>query len=170
MVLSTADRQRIALEEVRQHRPPGEHSVITLEFRHPGFPQGEAPRVVHDNADLTARLETGQVATFIGTRFSAIGPATGENRWPKIELGVDIIGGELERHLDAALATDDPVEVVFREYLRSWAMDGPSRVIAGLELDNTTTGDITVRGTAGYFGFDTRFGRIYDPSIYPSLG
>lgn len=170
MAVTREERRRLALAELHQHRPTGEQAVITLEFRHPSFPAAEIPRVVHDNADLEARLETGEFVTFLAAAFHAVGPAAGENRWPKIEVSVDGVSGQLEPYLELALSAQEPVEVILREYVRSWAGDGPARVIRGLELDRTTVGDLRVSGTAGYFGFDKRYGRIYDPRLYPGLG
>lgn len=170
MALSAAERRRLALAEVQQHRPAGERAVITLEFRHPAFPENEVPRVVNDNEDLDARLETGEVTLFLAGAFGATGPAAGEGYWPKIELAVDGVSTKLEPYLELALSAQEPVEVILREYLRSQAMDGPARVVSGLELDRSTTGDLRITGTAGYFGFDRRFGRIYDPRLYPGLG
>ena len=170
MALSPQERRRLALAEVQQHRPVGEIELIALEFRHPAFPEDEIPRVVHDNADLEARLETGETVLFLAAAFSAIGPASGDNRWPKIELSVDGVSSQLEPWLDQALASTAPIEVILREYVRSWAMDGPSRVIRGLELDRTTVGDLRITGTAGYFGFEKRYGKTYDPARYPALG
>jgi hypothetical protein len=170
MVLTPEQRRELALAEVRQHRPAGQQEVVTLEFRHPSFPVDEIPRVVNDNEDLAARLEDGSTALFVFAAFNAVGPAAGENRWPEIELSVDGIAAELEPHLERALDDDAPVQVILREYVRAFAMEGPARVISGLELDRTVVGDLTVRGTAGRYGFDRRFGRIYDPRKYPGLG
>jgi hypothetical protein len=170
MALTREERLRLVQAEVQQHRPAGEQEVIALEFRHPAFPADEIPRVVHDNAELEARLETGETVIFLAAAFSAIGPAAGENRWPKIELSVDGVSAKLEPWLNLALGSPAPIEVIFREYIRSWAMDGPARVIRGLELDRTTVGDLRVTGTAGYFGFEKRYGKTYDPARYPGLG
>lgn len=170
MAMTAETRRRLALAEVQQHRPAGEQAVIALEFRHPSFPAAEIPRVVHDNAELEARLETGETVLFLAAAFTAIGPAAGENRWPKIDMSIDGVSAKLEPWLDLALGSTAPIEVVLREYVRSWAMDGPSRVIRGLELDRTTVGDLRVSGTAGYFGFEKRYGKTYDPARYPGLG
>lgn len=170
MALTPTERRRLAQAEIHQHRPAGEQALVALEFRHPSFPEAEMPRVVHDNDDLEARLETGETVVFLAAAFTAIGPAAGENRWPKIELSVDGVAAKLEPWLDRALGSTAPIEVIVREYVRSWALDGPSRVIRGLELDRTTVGDLRVSGTAGYFGFEKRYGKTYDPRRYPGLG
>lgn len=166
--MSRVDQRRVrALAELHQHRPSGLQSVVTLEFAHPAF---TAPaRVVADNADLDAILETGEQVTFIAVAFRAIGPASGDGRWPEIEITVDNAAQVLEPHLEAALGQDAPIEVTAREYIRQFALEGPGRVISGLQLDRTVAGDFEVRGTAGFYGLDKRFGTTYDPSRYPYL-
>lgn len=156
-----------ALAELHQHHPSGLQCVLTLEFSHPAF---DVPaRVVADNADLDALLETGEAVTFQAVAFTAIGPGSGEGRWPEIEIAIDNAARLLEPHLEAALGQDTPISITFREYIRQLAHDGPGRVISGFELDRTVAGDFRVTGTAGFHGLDKRFGTIYDPARYPSL-
>ena len=75
----------------------------------------------------------------------------------------------IEPWLDKALVTDAPITVTFREYVRERAMDGPGRVIAGMELDRTRAGDLTISGTAGFYGLDQKFGMTYDPTEFPGV-
>lgn len=168
MALTPEDRRRLALAEVYQHRPGGEQVVLTLEFNHPSF---DVPaRVVADNQPLQARLETGELVRFEDVTFTAVGPGVGDGRWPEIELSLNVVGGDLEDMLDRSVRTTDPVSIIAREYLRSLALEGPSRVIFDLELDRTRTTDLTITGTAGFFGLDRTFGYTYDPARYPGLG
>lgn len=167
MVLSSEDRRNRAIAEVHAHRPEGQQVVTTIEFDHPGM--DEPARVVADNDDLEAALESGEIVTFKAVAFRHAGPAQGDSRWPEIELTIDGAAGILEPHLEAALGLDAPIMVTVRDYLRQSALDGPGRVIAGLELDNTKSGDLSVTGTAGFYGLDRKFGTTYDPSTYPGL-
>lgn len=167
MALSGEERRRLALAEVHNHRPGGEVVLMTLQFEHPEF--DEPALVVNDNADLDARLETGELVTFRHTTFRKIGPAQGDGRWPEIELSVNVIGSDLEEMLDRSLGSRAPVRITFRDYVRSIALEGPAQVLRGLELDVTTTGDFTVTGRAGFFGLNRRFGYVYDPALYPGL-
>lgn len=169
MAVTREERRRLAMAEARQHHPTGEQVVITLEIRHPSFPVDEIPRVVRDNADLVALTETGERVRFIAAAFEITGPAQGESRWPRIDLAVEGVTSQLEKHLDGAIDDTNPIEIIFREYVRSQALDGPSNVLKGLELDRTTAGDLMVRGTAGFFGFDRRYGKTYDPRRFPSV-
>lgn len=163
----TAARQEKALAELHQHRPSGLQSVLTLTFAHPAF--DDPVRVVADNSELQAALENGKVVTFEPVAFRAVGPGTGEGRWPEIDIALDNASSVLERHLDAAIDVGAPVSVTFREYIRQFAHEGPGRIVRGLELDRTVCGDFSVRGTAGFYGLDRRFGLTYDPSDYPTL-
>lgn len=167
MALTQEERLRLSLAEVRQHRPSGEQVILTLELNHPAF--DEPARVAADNEDLEALLETGEVVTFTSAYFTATGPAVGESRWPEIALSIDVIASVLEEHLDASLASAAPVTITAREFVRSIALEGPSRVIRNLELDRTTATDLTIDGTAGFFNLDRRFGYTYDPTSYPGL-
>jgi hypothetical protein len=167
MALTPESRRQRALEEVRAHRPAGLQEVTTLEFGHPAF---DAPaRVVADNADLLARLETGEVVTFLAVAFTHAGPSLGDGRWPQIELGIDNAASILEPHLEAALATAAPVTLTVRVYVRQFALEGPGRIIRGLELDRTRASDLRISAVAGFFGLDRKFGTTYDPSRYPGL-
>lgn len=168
MALTAEERRALALAEVYQHRPGGEQVLLTLEFNHPSF---DVPaRVVADNTPLEARLETGEVVQFEDVTFSAVGPGVGDGRWPEIELALNVVGGDLEALLERSLRTPEPVSMIAREYVRSLAFEGPSRVIFDLELDRTRTTDLSITGTAGFFGLDRTFGYTYDPTRYPGLG
>ncbi len=167
MAMSAAERRAHALREVHHARPTGLQAVVTLELSHPAM--DEPARVVADNMDLEAALETGETVTFKAMAFQSIGPAQSESRWPEIALSLDGVADIIEPYLDQSLLTDHPVTVTFREYLRERAHEGPGQIISGLELDNSTSNDFTVTGTAGYYGLDRKFGRYYDPSVYPGV-
>lgn len=166
-VMSDEERRELALAEVRAARPVGQQSVLTIELSHPSL--DEPAYIIQDNADLDARLETGEAVTFRAVSFQLTPPAQSGSRWPEIDLRVDGASGILEPQLDAALAQDEPIMVTFREFVRDDALDGPARVISGLELEKTTAGDLEISGTAGFYGLDRRFGKIYDPAEYPGV-
>lgn len=167
MALTPFERRRRALEEVRASRPTGLSVVTTLELTHPAF--DEPARVVNDNADLEATIETGETVTFRAVAFGHVGPAQTDGRWPEIQLSIDGAARLLEPYLDAALGSDVPIRLTFREYVRQRATEGPGRVIDGLELDQTRSGEMVVTGNAGFYGLDRKFGITYDPSVYPGL-
>lgn len=168
MAISPQSRRLQALQEVHNHRPEGHHAVMTIEANHSAF--DEPLRIVADNEDLTALLETGEEVVFQAVAFRHIGPAQSEGRWPEIELTMDGAADIIEPYLDQATEIDEPVVVTVREYVRAYAMEGPGRVIEGLELDKSTSGDLQVTGTAGFYGLDKRFGTVYDPIKYPGIG
>lgn len=167
MPLTAEARRQRALDEVEAHRPTGRQAVATLEIAHPSLAQ--PVRVVADNADLVARLEDDQVVTFTALAFQAAPPAQLESRWPEIELRLDAAANLIEPHLEATLASDAPVTLVFREFVREIADEGPSRVIAGLELDRSQAGDLVITGVAGFYGLDRKFGTTYEPDRYPGI-
>jgi len=140
---------------------------VTLQLDHPGLP--EPVRVVADDRDLDARTEDDALVTFTALAFRAAPPPRIENRWPEIQLRLDAAAGSVEPWLVATLGSDAPVAVIFREYVREIATEGPSRVIGGLELDRTETGDLVVTGVAGFYGLDRQFGKVFDPNDYPGI-
>lgn len=168
MALTNEERQKKALEEVQHLRPSGVQTVTTLQLDHPSF--DEPARVVADNENLTATIEDGTEVLFKAVAFRGVGPAQSENKWPEIEMSIDGATGVLEPYLDQSLESDEPIIVTFREYVRDRAMDGPGRVTGGLELDRTSADDLTISGTAGFYGLDVKFGKTYDPSDFPGVG
>lgn len=173
MSLTNAERRALALQEVHASNPRGRHIVATLELRHPTLT--EPVRVVADNDDLTAKLEetapvdAGETVTFSAMAFQATPPERADGRWPEMELALDGAALAMEPHLEAAMLSDDPVDIVWREYIREDAAEGPGRVILGLELDSTRSGDAAVTGTAGVYGLDRRFGQTFTLEEYPGL-
>lgn len=173
MTLTPSERRERALREVEARRPAGLQSVTTLELRHPSLP--EPVRLVADNAPLDARLEAdapveaGQVVTFLDLAFQAAPPEQAEGRFPEIELRLDGAAHLIEPHLEAVLEDDTPIELIWREYIREDALEGPGRVYRGFELDSTRASDLTVSGRAGVYGLDRRFGKTYDLEEYPGL-
>lgn len=173
MTLTVQERRELALREVEARRPGGLQTVITLELRHPSL--SEPVRVVADNDPLEARLEedapvnAGEIVTFQDLAFQAAPPERADGRFPEIDLRLDGAAGIIEPHLEAAMETDTPIDLVWREYIREEAEDGPGRVYRGFEIDSTSATDLTVTGKAGIYGLDRRFGKTYDLEEYPGL-
>lgn len=173
MTLTAAARRRLALQEVHAAGPQGLQAVMTLELHHPSLT--ETVRVVADHSDLEARLEDdaprdpGAIVTFTALAFQAAPPERADGRWPEIALRLDGAAALMEPHLEAALLSDAPITLIWREYIRQTAEDGPGRVIRGFELDTTASGDAAVTASAGVYGLDGRFGLTYDAGEYPGL-
>ncbi len=116
-----------AIKEAYASAPSDVVILHTLELRHPAFIDDEsnqmAVRVVRDNVDLTARLEAtaplnaSEMVTFTAMGFDLELPSIDTAPVPEITITLDNVSRELVKHLDAAVATQDKIEVTYRPYL-----------------------------------------------------
>lgn len=167
MSLNPAARRALALAEALHGRPAGLQPLATLELTHPDLP--EPARVVCDEEDLEARLETGEVATFLALSFEIAPPASGASVWPELDIALDGASTVVEPWLEEALQSDAPIRVVFREFLREEAMEGPARIVSGFEISLSEAGDLRVTARATLSGFDRAFGKTYNSEEHPGL-
>jgi len=123
-----------AIREAYAVAPSDVVILHTLEVRHPAFIDDDgyttAIRVVRDHADLTARLEAGApldggaMVNFIALAFDLSMPPIDTAPVPEIAVTLDNVSREIVRHLDAAVATQDKIEITYRPYL-STDLEGP---------------------------------------------
>lgn len=123
-----------AIKEAYAAAPSDVVILHTLELRHPAFKDDEgqptAIRVVRDHVDLTARLELtapldgGAMVTFVALAFDLSLPPIDTAPVPEITVTLDNVSREIVRHLDAAVATQDRIEMTYRPYL-STDKEGP---------------------------------------------
>jgi len=123
-----------AIKEAYASAPSTQVILHTLELRHPAFVDGAgnptAIRVVRDYVDLVARLESsapldgGVMVTFVAMAFDLSLPPIDTAPVPEITVTLDNVSREIVRHLDAAVATQDKIEVTYRPYL-STDLEGP---------------------------------------------
>ena len=123
-----------AIKEAYAAAPSDVVILHTLELRHPAFVDDDgnvtAIRVVRDHADLTARLEPGApldggvMVTFVALAFDLSLPTIDTAPVPEITVTLDNVSREIVWHLDAAVATQDKIEITYRPYL-SADLEGP---------------------------------------------
>jgi len=123
-----------SIKEAYASAPSDVVILHTLELRHPAFvdelSNPIAVRVVRDNQDLTARLEAtaplnaGEMVTFTAMGFNLELPSIDTSPVPEISITLDNISRELVKHLDAAVQTQDKIEITYRPYL-STDLEGP---------------------------------------------
>lgn len=116
-----------AIKEAYASAPSDVIILHTLELRHPAFVDDEsnqmAVRVVRDNVDLTARLEAtaplnaSEMVTFTAMGFDLELPSINTAPVPEITITLDNVSRELVKHLDAAVATQNKIEITYRPYL-----------------------------------------------------
>ena len=123
-----------AIKEAYASAPSDIVILHTLELRHPSFLDDNgnliAVRVVRDNKDLTARLEptaplnANEMVTFTAMGFDLELPPIDTSPVPEISITLDNVSRELVKHLDAAVQTQDKIEITYRPYL-SDDLEGP---------------------------------------------
>ncbi|KAF1005479.1 MAG: hypothetical protein GAK28_03231 [Luteibacter sp.] len=116
-----------ALKEAYASNPVGDVVMETLEFLHPSFVDEngnpDSLRLVNDGADLYATLEAsaphlpGQTVRFMAFAFTAKPPGFESGQTPNLVITVDNVGRELTAQLEAATASQVPVQVIYRIYL-----------------------------------------------------
>lgn len=123
-----------ALREAYASAPSDVVILHTLELRHPSFidddGQSIAIRVVRDNQELTARLESsapldgGAMVEFIAMGFDLELPPVDTAPVPEISITLDNVSREIVTHLDRAAESQDKIEITYRPYL-SDDFEGP---------------------------------------------
>jgi len=123
-----------ALREAYASAPSDVVILHTLELRHPSFVDDDgdniAIRVVRDNSNLNAALEAtaplnaGEIVEFIAMGFDLELPAVNTAPVPEISITLDNVSREIVTHLDAAVETQDKIEITYRPYL-SDDLQGP---------------------------------------------
>lgn len=123
-----------AIKEAYASAPSDVVILHTLEIRHPSFTDSAgnniAVRVVRDNKDLTAKLEDtaplngGENVLFTAMGFDLELPPIDTSPVPEITITLDNVSRELVRHLDAAVQTQEKIEITYRPYL-SDDLSGP---------------------------------------------
>ena len=147
----------------------------TLEIWHPDF---SAPiRVVRDNVALDARLEVGaprdggDVVTFTAYAFDLVPPDQGTESVPQATLEIDNVSGDILAQLRAALRGQDPVTVIWREFLSDDLDGGPARDPVEMTLLSVGVTATRIRATVGFPDLLNRKfpGREYDTEDFPGL-
>lgn len=75
--------------------------------------------LVRDRIDHEFTLETSEVKTFVATGFRFSLPAAGDNGLQDLSIAVDNVDQRPSDFIKAALASNDPVQVIYRPYLSS---------------------------------------------------
>lgn len=107
-----------AIKEAYASAPSDVVVLHTLEIRHPDFTIPVF--IVRDFENLVANLETGVPATFQALNFDFVLPdQTDKSSVPEIQVSIDNVSRELVPQLDLAVASLQPIEILYRPYLSS---------------------------------------------------
>lgn len=123
--------------------------LATYALLHPAWE--EPIYVVNDFQDFEARLETGQMVTFVGCPVDVVPPEESElGKAPTISVRIDGVSGHIKRQLDLAVGTLDRITLVERIY----ASDDPSAPAVMpplvLTLRSVLVGETVVTAEAGF--------------------
>ncbi|EPX84564.1 hypothetical protein ruthe_02109 [Rubellimicrobium thermophilum DSM 16684] len=164
-----------ALAEAYASVPDGVVVLDTLEIWHPAFTT--ALRIVADGSALAARLEAdaprdpGALVTFIPLAFRLRPPEISPEAPGVLEAEIDTAGREIVAEIDRAVATLDPIEIVWRRFVADRADDGPDYVVGGLTLRSVSATPFRLVAQAGWVDLvNERFPRlVYDRERFPTL-
>ena len=143
-----------AMAEAYASVPAGAVVLDTLEIFHPAF--SSALRIVNDEMALQARLEAsaprqaGETVTFLSIAFRLHPPELTPDAVPVLEVEIDATDRLIVAEIDAAVATLDPVEIVWRRYLLDAADEGPGYVVGGLALISASATPGRMTAQAGW--------------------
>jgi hypothetical protein len=164
-----------ALAEAYATAPAGAVVLDTLEIWHPAFTS--ALRIVNDEVALQGRLEAGaprqagEIVTFLALAFKLRPPEITPDSVPVLEVEIDATDRMIVAEIDAAVATLDPVEVVWRRYLLEDAGTGPGYVVGGMVLISTSATPGRMVAQAGWPDLiNEAFPRLdYTRETFPTL-
>lgn len=170
-----------AIREAYASAPSDVVILHTLELRHPAFVDEagnpSAIRVVRDRVDLVARLEPnapidqGQDVRFVAMAFDLNLPAVDSMPVPAVEITLDNVSREVMGHLDAAVQSQQMIEVTYRPYLSNDLsgpqMDPPLTLVLSFVEANPLR--ITARARMVDIGNKAFPGRTYTAKEFPGL-
>jgi len=165
-----------ALREAYASAPVDEVIHHTIELWHPEFLQ--PIRAVRDRRALDARLEAsaprdaGAVVTFAAYPFDVLPPDQQFEALPEARIEIDNVGREVLAEIDRAVMDDRPVELIYRQFLSSTALDGPETdPPLVLELSRISATPLRITAVAGFpLLAELRFPALtYDLARFPGL-
>lgn len=153
--------------------------IHTVEFNHPAFVEASVQvpiRAVGDVVTFTGRIEAGapfdegEDVEFTPIAFDYDEPDQFEGRAQEARIRVDNIGREIAKYLDAAVAINTPVQVIYRRYLSH----DPTVIASGpfyLYLDEVLERSATIEGKLAAFRAELTkvFRQVYGLEDYPGL-
>jgi hypothetical protein len=178
-----------AIKEAYSHASVEDVILHTLELNHASFT--EPVRVVNDfgvlleastvyggldiyghtlTLESTAPVDPDTAVRFVGLYFNLELPAQSANRLPEIQITLDNVTREVSQYLDEAVESDDPITVIYREFL----LNSPTVVqfkLQGLNIHKVTSRANTVTMTAIFSDLTNKAfpNRFYRPDEFPGL-
>ena len=164
-----------ALREAYAAAPSDVVIYATIEIRHPAF---TSPiRVVRDGSDLIATLEdsapadAGQSVVFVRFAFNFTRPELSASGVPQVTLEIDNVDRGIVANLEAALTTQEPIAITYREYVSSDLSAPANDPPLHMTLISVTADPLKVTATAGFPDLvNRRFPTLeYQSDTFPGL-
>lgn len=162
---------KAAIQEAYASVPAAQVILETIELSHPSLPDGTL-YMVQAREDITATLETAESVTFKAVPFRFTLPASGRNGRQELRLSIDNIDRAVSDFVEAVMAYNSPVSVVYRPYLAddltAPQMDPPLR----LTLSEISMNLVEASGRASFADIlNRKFPyELYTRERFPSLG
>ncbi len=165
-----------AIKEAYATAPADEVIYHTLELWHPAF--SEPIRVVRDNQSIDAKLEAtaprnaGAIVPFVAYAFDVVPPDQISTGLPQCVIEIDNVSRDIVAQIDAAVAGDGEITVIYREYLASGLAAGPENLPPlTMTVTQISASPTRVRAVAGFANMmDRRFPALdYDLETFPGL-
>lgn len=180
-----------AIQEALASAPLNEIVLCTLELSHSSFlnEQGEIEpiRVVRDDGVLLqegdpdiygfelklendAGTNPGEYVKFVACMFDFELPAQQEGSLPTVEIKIDNVTRLVSKYLDAAVELNEPVIVVYREYLNT-DLATPQFILGGMSITSVKSTVFGVTATASFADLVNRNfpGKVYSPKEFRGL-
>lgn len=180
-----------ALQEAYASAPVDEVILHTIELRHSSFinEHGEVQpiRLVSDYGELitegdpdiygfrlkledNAPVNSGEEVIFQAVMFDFTLPDQLEGTLPTVEIKIDNVSREVSQYLDDAVDLDEPIELVYREYLASDKTE-PQFILDGMTIQIVKTTVFSISATASFADLINRNfpGKIYRPQEFRGL-
>jgi hypothetical protein len=146
----------------------------TLELDHPTFPaplrfvNGVPIKDLYETVNLPV-VPGGPAVPFTVVPFSFTRPSFDEGGASKAKLRVDNVSRALQEPLDEAVASDQPLTVIYRNY--STNDDDNPEVISGLRMSNVALSALSAEGELSYEEIEMKAfpGETYSFDQYPGI-
>jgi hypothetical protein len=143
-----------AIKEAYASAPVGVINYFTLEFRHSLI---TSPiRVVRDSINLEATLEAGaplnpgEAVTFIAYGFDITKAEVSAQGVPQVHIEIDNVDRSIVSSIEAVLASTEPVQLTFREYISTDLTTPQNDPPLHMEVMSVTADVFRVKIVAGW--------------------
>jgi len=164
-----------AIKEAYASAPSDIIIFHTLELRHSAF--SSPIRVVRDYQNLTATLEStapedpSTEVTFIAFAFNFKKPEIGTDGVPQLTIEIDNVSREILANIELAAATNDIIEVTYREYISTDLTVPQNDPPMHMKISSINADVFKVSAVAGFGDFSNKLWprEKYDADRFPGL-